>query len=199
MTRALRSTSVLGKVNPPFLGAEVEMDDKAADQSVEIACPRCGLPRVANARCPHCGDTPTDLASEILRINRAIAHMAVEDRRLASEMRKNARLLQSALQLQRQLAEVAAQRRSSVTRRTLDAGEPRQSPVRQSNPERRQGRLGWLSFLDGLGGPFGISVGGSSSEQAPLPKETTSWQRLERLLAEKYARLGAMPEGERDL
>ncbi|WP_020520203.1 SCO7613 C-terminal domain-containing membrane protein [Catelliglobosispora koreensis] len=64
---------------------------------VTVACSQCGTQRDPSERCPKCGNTPADLAAEIIRVNRSITDMKQEDVRLASEMKKNSQKLQAAL------------------------------------------------------------------------------------------------------
>src|SRR5437870_3247092 len=68
-----------------------------SEPTVMVPCSRCGTPRDPNVCCPQCGNTPTNLADEIVRINRAISDMKQKDVQLTADMRKLSQQLQAAM------------------------------------------------------------------------------------------------------
>lgn len=77
-------------------------------------CSMCGRPRDPSARCPHCGNTPEQLAAEVARLNKAIADMNAEDVRLSGERKKLSGKLQAALYQRDILAHAEAQRQKKA-------------------------------------------------------------------------------------
>ncbi len=74
-------------------------------------CSMCGREREdPTVRCPHCGNTPEQLAAEVARLNKAIAEMNAEDVRLSGERKKLSGKLQAALYQRDILAHAEAQR-----------------------------------------------------------------------------------------
>ncbi|GIF98468.1 hypothetical protein Cci01nite_35620 [Catellatospora citrea] len=65
-------------------------------------------------RCPHCGNTPEQLAAEVSRLNKAIADMNAEDLRLSGERKKLSSKLQAALYQRDILAHAEAQRQKKA-------------------------------------------------------------------------------------
>jgi hypothetical protein len=90
--------------------------------SVTVACTNCGTPRDPSERCPRCGNTPADLAAEIIRLNRAITDMKQEDVRLMSEMKKNSSKLQAAMHQKTLLSSEEKERQKKA------ASTPKQRP-----------------------------------------------------------------------
>ncbi|MEV4410872.1 permease [Catellatospora sp. NPDC049609] len=79
-------------------------------------CSMCGREREdPTVRCPHCGNTPEQLAAEVARLNKAIADMNAEDVRLAGERKRLSSKLQAALYQRDILAHAEAQRQKKAT------------------------------------------------------------------------------------
>ncbi|GAB4049433.1 hypothetical protein GCM10028775_17820 [Catellatospora paridis] len=74
----------------------------------------CGRERDPSVRCPHCGNTPEQLAAEVNRLNKAIADMNAEDLRLSGERKKLSSKLQAALYQRDILAHAEAQRQKKA-------------------------------------------------------------------------------------
>ncbi|GIF88591.1 hypothetical protein Cch02nite_20350 [Catellatospora chokoriensis] len=74
----------------------------------------CGRERDPSVRCPHCGNTPEQLAAEVSRLNKAIADMNAEDLRLSGERKKLSSKLQAALYQRDILAHAEAQRQKKA-------------------------------------------------------------------------------------
>ncbi|MFD0594482.1 hypothetical protein ACFQZ4_20290 [Catellatospora coxensis] len=77
-------------------------------------CSMCGRERDPSVRCPHCGNTPEQLAAEVARLNKAIADMNAEDLRLSGERKKLSGKLQAALYQRDILAHAEAQRQKKA-------------------------------------------------------------------------------------
>ncbi|GAA1648817.1 hypothetical protein GCM10009679_62500 [Saccharothrix algeriensis] len=78
-------------------------------------CSMCGREREdPTVRCPHCGNTPEQLAAEVARLNKAIAEMNAEDVRLSGERKKLSGKLQAALYQRDILAHAEAQRQKKA-------------------------------------------------------------------------------------
>ncbi|GAA2379252.1 hypothetical protein Cme02nite_17720 [Catellatospora methionotrophica] len=77
-------------------------------------CSMCGRERDPSVRCPHCGNTPEQLAAEVTRLNKAIADMNAEDLRLSGERKKLSGKLQAALYQRDILAHAEAQRQKKA-------------------------------------------------------------------------------------
>ncbi|WP_344403316.1 hypothetical protein, partial [Catellatospora chokoriensis] len=77
-------------------------------------CSMCGRERDPSVRCPHCGNTPEQLAAEVSRLNKAIADMNAEDLRLSGERKKLSSKLQAALYQRDILAHAEAQRQKKA-------------------------------------------------------------------------------------
>lgn len=95
-------------------------------------CSMCGRERDPSVRCPHCGNTPEQLAAEVARLNKAIADMNAEDLRLSGERKKLSSKLQAALYQRDILAHAEAQRQKKATpkqRRWLPRPPGAQAPV----------------------------------------------------------------------
>lgn len=73
------------------------MGEGAGGQTVLVPCAHCGTPRDPSQRCPKCGNTPVDLADEIVRLNRAISEMKQKDVQLMADMKKLSQQMQAAL------------------------------------------------------------------------------------------------------
>lgn len=78
-------------------------------------CSMCGREREdPTVRCPHCGNTPEQLAAEVARLNKAIAEMNAEDVRLSGERKRLSGKLQAALYQRDILAHAEAQRQKKA-------------------------------------------------------------------------------------
>ncbi|WP_144121919.1 SCO7613 C-terminal domain-containing membrane protein [Catellatospora sichuanensis] len=100
-------------------------------------CSMCGRERDPSVRCPHCGNTPEQLAAEVNRLNKAIADMNAEDLRLSGERKKLSSKLQAALYQRDILAHAEAQRQKKAApkqRRWLPRPPGAQAPGTQSSP-----------------------------------------------------------------
>jgi hypothetical protein len=96
------------------------MTEGKGGSKVTSVCSNCGTPRDPSERCPRCGNTPDVLASEIARVNKAIADMNQEDIRLKGELKRNSQNMQAALHQKSLLTNVEAERQRK--------GAPKQRP-----------------------------------------------------------------------
>ncbi|MEU7819865.1 permease [Catellatospora sp. NPDC049133] len=162
-------------------------------------CSMCGRERDPSVRCPHCGNTPEQLAAEVARLNKAIADMNAEDLRLSGERKKLSGKLQAALYQRDILAHAEAQRQKKAApkqRRWIPrppgAKDPAVPPAESADPAAtspaagddatapRQaptaprgvgtGRPGDAARPPGSGRPTDSARGGGGPRVAPLPE-----------------------------
>ncbi|WP_155369606.1 SCO7613 C-terminal domain-containing membrane protein [Catellatospora vulcania] len=132
-------------------------------------CSMCGRERDPSVRCPHCGNTPEQLAAEVARLNKAIADMNAEDLRLSGERKKLSGKLQAALYQRDILAHAEAQRQKKAA--------PKQRRWIPRPPGAKDPTVQAASPPPGASAADPAASGATTAEDATVPRQAPTAPR----------------------